>query len=126
MKQIVILITVFVIVVIAGTWELSYIKDSSNMFLSDISDIKQIIERDDYEDAQKQAKQLKETWLDIRKSWSVLMDDSHMDNIEEKLISFVHYVHSEEESKAKHSAESLANAIKQSINFQELKPENIF
>ncbi|MDD2627756.1 MAG: DUF4363 family protein [Clostridia bacterium] len=126
MKQIVILIAVFVIVIIAGTWELSYIKDSSNMFLSDINDIKQIIERDDYEDAQKQAKQLKETWKDIRKSWSVLMDDSHMDRIEEKVISFVYYVHSKEEDKAKHGAESLVNEIKQAVNFQELKAENVF
>ena len=126
MKQLIILIVTLIIVIGAGIWELSYLKESSRYFLSDISNVYQIAERNQYDLAKKEAKNLQDTWKDVRKTWALFIHDGHMDEIGDKLVSFVSYIDSQNQEEIKHSYKSLSSSINSVVEFECLKAENIF
>ena len=126
MKQLITLIVTLLIVIGSGIWELSYLKESSRYFLSDISNVYQIAEREDYELAKNEANKLQDTWKEIRKTWALFIHDSHMDEVGGKLVSFVSYVDSQNKEEIKHSYKSLSSSINSIVEFECLKPENIF
>lgn len=126
MKQLIILIVTLIIVIGAGIWELSYLKESSRYFLSDISNVYQIAERNQYDLAKKEAKNLQDTWKDVRKTWALFIHDNHMDEIGDKLVSFVSYIDSQNQEEIKHSYKSLSSSINSVVEFECLKAENIF
>lgn len=126
MKQLGILIIVLAIVIGAGIWELSYLEESSRYFLSDISNVYQIAERNEYDLAKKEAKKLQDTWKDIRKTWALFIDDNQMDEIGDKLVSFVSYIDSQNEEEIEHSYKCLSNSVNSIVEFECLKPENVF
>ena len=126
MKKVWILIITLVITIGAGIWEVSYLRESSRCFLSDINSVYQIAERKDYDLAKIEASNLKETWKDIRKTWALFIDDNQMDEIGEMLISFVSYIDSKNDEKIKHSYNCLTNSVNDVVEFECLKPENVF
>lgn len=126
MKQLIIFIITLIIVIGAGIWELEYLKESSRYFLSDISNVYQIAERNDYELAKEEAENLKGLWKDIRKTWALFIHDNKMDEIGDKLVSFVSYIDSQNEEEIKHSYKSLSNSVNSVVDFELLKTENIF
>ena len=126
MKQLIILIVTLIIVIGVGIWELSYLKESSRYFLSDISNVYQIAERNQYDLAKKEAKNLQDTWKDVRKTWALFIHDNHMDEIGDKLVSFVSYIDSQNQEEIKHSYKSLSSSINSVVEFECLKAENIF
>lgn len=126
MKQIVVLVITLVIVVSAGIWETTYLNESSSYFLSDISNIYQMAKREEFDNAKKESENLKSEWTNIRKTWALFIDDSQMDEIGDKLISFVSYIELQNNEEITHSYNSLAGSIKSIIEFESLKAENIF
>ena len=126
MKQIAILVIVLLIIIGAGIWEMSYLKESSTYFLTDINNTYQIAERKDYELAKNEAEKLQEVWKDIRKIWAIFIDDSQMDDVGDRLVSFVSYIETENEEEIKHSYNILYSAVRNVVEFECLKAENIF
>ena len=126
MKQLLILIITLIIVISAGIWEMSYLEESSGYFLSDINNIYQLVERNEYELAKNEADTLKDTWKDIRKTWALFIDDSRMDEIGDTLVSFVSYIQNQDTGEVKHSYKCLSNSVRNVVEFESLKPENIF
>lgn len=126
MKQFIILIVTLIIVIGAGIWELSYLKESSRYFLSDINNVYQIAERNEYDLAKEEAEKLHDTWKAVRKTWALFIHDNHMDEIGDKLVSFVSYIDSQNREEIKHSYKSLASSINSVVEFEGLKAENIF
>lgn len=126
MKQITILIITLLVVIAAGMWEMSYLKESSSYLLSDISNIYQTSKRNEYDIAKNEAKQLESTWENIRKTWALFMDDGQMNDIGEKITSFVSYIDNEDGEEIQHSYKCLSHSVKSVVEFECLKPENIF
>ena len=126
MKQVCILIITLVVVIGAGIWEMSYLKESSKYFLSDIGDVYQIAERNEYDLAKEEADNLQNTWKNIRKTWALFVDDNQMDQIGDKLVSFVSYIDSQNLEEIKHSYNNLTNSVTDVVEFECLKSENIF
>lgn len=126
MKQILVLVITLVLVISVGIWETSYLTESSNCFLSDISNVYQMVQREDFENAKNETKNLESNWESIRKTWALFIDDSQMDEIGDKLISFVSYVKLENKDETTHSYNSLVGSIQSIIEFEKLKTENVF
>lgn len=126
MKQLVIFLVTLLIIIGVGIWELSYLKESSRYFLSDISNVYQIAEREDYNLAKKEAEKLKDTWNEIRKTWALFIDDNQMDEIGDKLVSFVSYIDTQNIEEIKHEYKGLSNSVRDVVEFERLKPENVF
>ena len=126
MKQIVVLVITLLIVVSAGIWETAYLNESSSYFLSDISNIYQMAKREEFDNAKKESENLKSEWTNIRKTWALFIDDSQMDEIGDKLTSFVSYIELQNNEEITHSYNSLSGSIKSIIEFESLKVENIF
>lgn len=126
MKQILILIVTLAIIIISGMWEISYLKESSNYFLADISNLYQTAQREDYELAKKEGKAIKQTWEKIEKTWALFIDDRKMEDIEEELISFVSYIDSQDEVEIHASYHRLKNNVKDIAEYESLNAENIF
>jgi len=126
MKQILILLITLAIIIIPGVWEISYLKESSHYFLADISNLYQTVQREDYERAKEEAKDIKRTWEKIEKTWALFIDDRKMEDIEEELISFVSYIESNDKVEIKTSYDRLKNNVKDIAEYECLNAENIF
>lgn len=126
MKQITILLVTLLLIIVAGIWEISYLKESSRYILSDMNSIWQTVERNEYEVAKKEATNLKNSWEEVKKTWAVFMDDSELEEIGDKLVSFVSYIDTANLEEIKHSYNRLSNSIKGAVEFECLKAENIF
>lgn len=126
MKQILILLITISIIVISGLWEISYLKESSNYFLADISNVYQTVKREDYELAKSECKSINKTWEKLEKTWALFIDDKKMEDIEEKLASFVSYIESKDKVEIKASYDRLKNSVKDISEYEALNAENIF
>jgi len=126
MKQILILLITISIIVISGLWEISYLKESSNYFLADINNLYQTVKREDYELAKSECKAIKKTWENIEKTWALFIDDKKMEDIEEKLTSFVSYIEIKDKVEIKASYDRLKNSVKDISEYEALNAENIF
>ncbi len=126
MKQILIFVITLSIIIGVGIWEITYLKESSSYFLSDISDVYQIASREDYELAKTEAKKLQQTWDNIRKTWALFIDDNQMDEVGDRLVSFVSYIHNKDKGEIYHSYKCLSNSVNSVVEFEYLKPQNIF
>lgn len=126
MKQIIILLTTLALIIFTGIWEISYLKESGNYLLSDINNLYQIAERQDYELAKKETESVKENWKKIRKTWAIFIDDSKIDEIGDKMVSFVSYIENNQKEEIKHTYQCLSNSVKDIVEFECLNAENIF
>lgn len=126
MKQVLILLITLSLIIITGLWEISYLKESSNYFLADISNLYQTAEREDYELAKTESKDIKKTWKKIEKTWAMFIDDNKMEEIEEELVSFVSYIDSRDKVEMHASYERLKNSVKDISEYESLNAENIF
>lgn len=126
MKQILILVITLAIIIIPGLWEISYLKESSNYFLADISNLYQITQREEYDLAKIESKSVRETWSKIEKTWALFIDDRKMEDIEEELVSFVSYIESKDKIEIKASYDRLKNNVKDIAEYECLNAENIF
>jgi len=126
MKQIIVLIVTLGIIVLGGMWEISYLQESSNYFLSDINDLYQTAERKEYGEAEIGIENIKEMWKKISKTWAIFVDDSKMDEIGDKLVSFVSYIENKDLEEIHHSYKTLSNSVKDIVEFEKLNAENIF
>ena len=126
MKQLLILLITLAIIIISGIWEISYLKESSHYFLADISNLYQIAQRENYELAKKEGKNIKKTWEKIEKTWALFIDDRKMEDIEEELVSFVSYIDSQDKTEIHASYERLKNNVKDIAEYECLNAENIF
>ena len=126
MKQILILLITLAIIIIPGIWEISYLKESSNYFLADISNLYQMSQREEYELAKTESKSVRETWDKIEKTWALFIDDRKMEDIEEELVSFVSYIDSKDKAETRASYDRLKNSIKDIAVYERLNAENIF
>lgn len=126
MKQILILLITISIIVISGLWEISYLKESSNYFLADVNNLYQTVKREDYELAKSECKAIKKTWENIEKTWALFIDDKKMEDIEEKLTSFVSYIEIKDKVEIKASYDRLKNSVKDISEYEALNAENIF
>jgi len=126
MKQLLILLVTLAIIIIPGIWEISYLKESSNYFLADINNLYQTVQREDYELADKESKDIKKTWEKIEKVWSLFIDDRKMEDIEEELVSFVSYIESKERIELKASYDRLKSSVREISEYECLNVENIF
>jgi len=92
MKQTIIMIICVIILIGGGIAEIKYLDKTSVFLSSDMDYIKNAIENDNYELANKQMEKSFKTWTDTKKVWNVFIIHEEVDDIEEALIELKEYL----------------------------------
>ena len=99
MKQTIIMIICVIILIGGGIAEIKYLDKTSVFLSSDMDYIKNAIENDNYELANKQMEKSFKTWTDTKKVWNVFIIHEEVDDIEEALIELKEYLKFENKDK---------------------------
>ncbi len=125
MKQTIIMIICVIILIGGGIAEIKYLDKTSVFLSSDMDYIKNAIENDNYELANKQMEKSFKTWTDTKKVWNVFIIHEEVDDIEEALIELKEYLKFENKEECIVALEKVKKDLEHSVKRQEISIDNI-
>ncbi len=125
MKQWIILILSFVIVIASGLWEIKYLEDTSRYALTDINYSRNLIQNSNFDMAKEQVNDISNTWDNIKTVWSIFVDHEEIGSIEEGITTYKSYVELEASDEAIAAANELERIFKHVVDKQKLHVGNI-
>ena len=125
MKQWIILILSFVIVIASGLWEIKYLEDTSRYALTDINYYRNLIQNSNFDMAKEQVNDISNTWDNIKTVWSIFVDHEEIGSIEEGITTYKSYVELEASDEAIAAANELERIFKHVVDKQKLHVGNI-
>lgn len=128
MKSILILLVSTALVLSFGIWELKYLEETSDYMLGSANQVQNVFEntKKGYKERTLAIDDLKQTWLLVKKPWSVYINHAEIDNINQRVISYSAYVINGNKEEATNEYENLVDNINQILDSQKVLPENIF
>ena len=125
MKQWIILILSFIIVIASGLWEIKYLEDTSRYALTDINYSRNLIQNSNFDMAKEQVNDISNTWDNIKTVWTIFVDHEEIGYIEEGITTYKSYVELEESDQAIVAANELERIFKHVVDKQKLHVGNI-
>ena len=126
MKQVIILIVAILLLIFAGIYEISYLKNSSKYLLSDINYSKQYINEENFYLAKEHYNALKETWENLRDPWGIFIDHDEVGEMDEALLAYKSYLDKEQEIDAYVEICEIERIVNHIVEKQEVKIGNVF
>lgn len=126
MKQTVMLIISTTVLIIAGIWELNYLDDSSMYILSDIDYSKNAINNNNFKLAQEHIKSIEDTWDSMSNVWSIFIDHSEINSIEDALSMYSSYIEQNDKEQSLVYANELDKAFRNVVKNERVNLYNIF
>ena len=126
MKQGIILVVALLLLIFAGIYEISYLKNTSKYLLSDVSYSKQYINQENFSLAKNHYEALYETWQNLRDPWGIFIDRDEVGEMDEALLAYKSYLDKEEETEAYVEICEIERIINHIVEKQEVKIGNVF
>lgn len=125
MKQYVIVILAVVLIILLNIYQINYLESSSRYILSDLEDIKNAINRNDYEEVYLSTTQLKETFKNVESGWDIFGEHDDIKQINEHISRMLVYARYKEESDLAMEIANLETLITHVINAEKLSFSNV-
>ena len=127
MKECVIILAVIILVTITSIWSEKYLEKTSNSLISELDELKNLLQDEREADAQSLlAQNIYTKWQDLRNNWSLLTTHEELDTIELSILGMKAGIEKESNDTALTELEKskfLIGHIKEKENF---KLKNIF
>ena len=85
-KQIIILVISLVGLVYCGIWELNYLEKTAMYLKSDINNIRNLVQNENFEMALNDYNNLEKTWNDMSSLWNIFINHDRIDYLEESMV----------------------------------------
>lgn len=125
MKQTIIMIICVIILIGGGIAEIKYLEKTSVFLSSDMDYIKNAIENDNYELANKQMEKSFKSWTDTKTLWNMFIIHEEIDDIEEALIELKEYLKFENKEECIVAIEKVKKDLEHSVKRQKVLLDNI-
>ena len=126
MRQYIILIVTFVLVLVMYYIQISYLKETKEYLLADLYEIEFYVKENDYKQALNSAKSLENSFYSYEDSWDAYSDHSHVEEIKEYICTIIKYIEEEERTEVLVNTSCLSNKLKHVTNTEKLTIANIF
>lgn len=125
MKQGIIVIFVISLIIFMYFVQINYLTKTGKYLLSDIKELENCIEREDYEKAEEAIEALEDTWDKLKTGWKIFAERENINSIEDKLYGLKSYARYEEQEELAAGANMLYNSIKVAIENEKLTFSNV-
>lgn len=125
MKQTIIMIICILILVVGGVSEIKYLEKSSIYISSDLDYIKNAIQNNNFELADKQMQKTLETWEKTKDIWNIFIITDEMDDIEDAMADLKEHIRFENEEDCSVAIEKAKKGLEQAVQRQKLRFDNI-
>lgn len=125
MKQTIIMIICVIILIGGGIAEIKYLEKTSVFLSSDMDYIRNAIQNDNYELANKQMEKSFKSWTDTKKVWNMFIIHEEIDDIEEALVELKEYLKFENKEECIVAIEKVKKDLEHSVKRQKVLLDNI-
>lgn len=125
MKQTIIMIICVIILIGGGIAEIKYLEKTSVFLSSDMDYIRNAIQNDNYELANKQMEKSFKSWTDTKKVWNMFIIHEEIDDIEEALVELKEYLKFENKEECIVAIEKVKKDLEHSVKRQKVSLDNI-
>lgn len=92
MKNFIILIISCIVLSLIFIYENNYLENTTRYLLADINHIENLINNNNYNAANKFLKTYKKSWNEIKKIWSLFINNNEINDIDENIIKCEEYI----------------------------------
>lgn len=124
-KQIIILIIALITIIYCGIWELNYLDKTSMYLKSDINNVKNLIENNNFDMALIGYESIEKTWDNMSRLWNIFINHERIDHLEETMAVLKTNIQTNEKEDAIESVNKLDRIISQIIDKQKPTFEHV-
>lgn len=125
MKQKIIMVFCFLILVVGGIVEIKYLKKSSVYISSDMDYIQNAIENNNFTLAKEQIEKTYNIWDKSKNIWNMFIIHEEIDDIEESMIDLKEYIKFENKEECTVAIEKVRKCLEHTVKRQEVRIDNI-
>ncbi|HOE57042.1 MAG TPA: DUF4363 family protein [Bacillota bacterium] len=126
MRPLIIIIVLALLVVTGGCLTLNALNSESQRLSSNLEELEQHIEKQNWDEASKKLQEFREKWDKVSTLWTMLIDHYEIDNIELILSRLVSYAKNHDKVEALSEMSSLKTLIKHIPDKESFSLKNIF
>ncbi|HOR85865.1 MAG TPA: DUF4363 family protein [Bacillota bacterium] len=126
MRPLIIIIVLALLVVTGGCLTLNALNSESQRLSSNLEELEQHIEKQNWDEASKKLQEFREKWDKVSTLWTMLIDHYEIDNIELILSKLVSYAKNHDKVEALSEMSSLKTLIKHIPDKESFSLKNIF
>ncbi|MEG2348060.1 MAG: DUF4363 family protein [Clostridia bacterium] len=126
MKQFIIFIVTLIILIFGGIKEIDYIKNTAVYTLADLEYTKNSLNNDKFDLAYENAKDLKNTWTELKKIWQIFINHSEIDEVDSSVTELISYILSNDKIEAMAKIDLLQRDFNHIVENQKVNIQNIF
>ena len=126
MRPLIINIVLALLVVTGGCLTLNALNSESQRLSSNLEELEQHIEKQNWDEASKKLQEFREKWDKVSTLWTMLIDHYEIDNIELILSKLVSYAKNHDKVEALSEMSSLKTLIKHIPDKESFSLKNIF
>lgn len=124
-KQIIILVVSLVVIIYCGIWELNYLDKTAMYFRSDINNIRNLVQNDNFEMALKGYDNMENTWNNMARLWNIFINHDRIDYLEETMVQLKANLKSNEKDDAIENTDKLERIVSQIVDKQKPTFEHV-
>lgn len=125
MKQYIIIVVAIAIIVLLNLCQVNYLSKTSRYMLTDINDVANCVEREDFEAALKGVYELENTWNSIRYGWDIFGEHNDIEEINKHIQSMKVYAKYQDKEELVNEYALLENAINHIIDTEKINFGNV-
>lgn len=126
LRPLIIIIVLALLVVTGGCLTLNALNSESQRLSSNLEELEQHIEKQNWDEASKKLQEFREKWDKVSTLWTMLIDHYEIDNIELILSRLVSYAKNHDKVEALSEMSSLKTLIKHIPDKESFSLKNIF
>lgn len=124
-KQIIILVVSLILLIYCGIWELNYLDKTSMYLKSDINNIRNLVQNDNFDMALKGYENMQNTWDDMTRLWNIFVNHERIDYLEETMIVLKANLDIQEKDEAIELTDKLERIVTQIVDKQKPTFEHV-
>ena len=125
MKQVIIVSSVLVLIILLNIYQINFLETTSRYILADLEDIKNGLNRKDFDSVFESTKELKETFKNIEAGWDIFGEHDDVKDINQNISRMIVYAKHKEESDLDMEIANLESLISHVVNAEKLSFSNV-
>ena len=124
-KQIIILVVSLIVVIYCGIWEINYLDKTSMYLKSDINNVRNLVQNNNFDMAMTGYENIEKTWNNMTKLWNIFVNHDRIDYLEETMVMLKVNIQTNEKEEAIEQTNKLERIISQIVDKQKPTFEHI-
>lgn len=124
-KQIIILAVSLIVIIYCGIWELNYLDKTAMYLKSDINNVRNLVQNNNFDMAMRGYERIENTWKDMSRLWNIFINHDRIDYLEETMVMLKANIQTREKEEAIEQANKMERIVSQIVDKQKPTFEHV-